>query len=1115
MWRVWVRCIMVCWLTAANAQTNLQWRSYYAGRTNYYIIPRSLHVDDNGNVYVAADSCALSQQNNSVVIVKYSNTGLLLWSFESLGFYCQSAVMDSAANIYFAATLRVGSADAFVVKLESTGIPLWTNHIVIGRGDYYPTVKMAVDGIGNIYLAATTDYSGGHYIIFAKWNTNGDLQWTGQSAIDDSSLRALAVDRASGAMYFSAGRGFHKVVNGIVEWVRYYSSELGGLSHDIRTTICVSQDAGIYFAGVSEGRPALWKLDSSGTLVWFRRYAGPLPHLGLGHPGSQAAVVDSFGNVTVAADSVVVHFDRMGVQEWSAQIAGMDPIYGPALSLDENHTPYLRAAVTSSNLLLTRFEPNGSRRWQQWTPSIGANWPLLIVTNASCISVETAKGPSGTSDLVTSKYSTSVGASGPLITGISQSRTVFAGTIFDLSVTASGNAPIQYRWFFGENPIPGATNALLSIIASTTNAGTYWVEVTDSQGTTASPEVNLGVLVAEDMQADAGDTATFTVQASGIVLDNVRWRFGGFLVATGATFTVSNVMHANAGLYQVEVDDPFGATVSNAVHLFVREGVRAEWIKPLFNWGDPGFKLALVKQRDIAACSTGYGFALHVFTPDGVMTNTFATLGANQYTADVAADANGRVYVGISGWWEFITRQYDLDSGGFWQRSESLLNIRYPTFSAMAVDDVGRSFVFACGASSFITPFTSIAAIRQDESNSVDIFRLELAGLYQFGAFDIALISNDDVCLLWAWRGDQNTNIISRYSRDGALRWTRNFFTTDGLILTDLMVDPFGNLFVTGATQYGYAVTKWSTEGELLWLRRFHSSSTNDTYAALDAELDPSGNLLVTGRAGTVKYSQNGDLLWATPVRGVGVKTDEKNNVYVAGRATKPHSMPEAFVAKLSPAGMMKWMAVHKARTFDYVTDIAVPQDGVVYASLSEAETNSSGSYTYYPLLIKYVEATAAPGNVLLSPPTPRPAALGSPVTLQMALASPDSHRLQWLFDGTPLPDATNAILNLPSVQTDQFGGYALHVSTETNEMITPEIWLCPQVAISEPHYDSSTRQAGFTFPTDVRYAYTVQSSQNLTQWLDRAEIASSNGPVRFEQTCTNSSEFYRVLIRR
>jgi hypothetical protein len=42
-----------------------------------------------------------------------------------------------------------------------------------------------------------------------------------------------------------------------------------------------------------------------------------------------------------------------------------------------------------------------------------------------------------------------------------------------------------------------------------------------------------------------------------------------------------------------------------------------------------------------------------------------------------------------------------------------------------------------------------------------------------------------------------------------------------------------------------------------------------------------------------------------------------------------------------------------------------------------------------------------------------------------------------------------------------------------------------------------------------------VKSSQNLTQCQNLKEIAFSNGPVRFEQTRTNGSEFYRVEIRR
>src|SRR6185436_7074417 len=51
----------------------------------------------------------------------------------------------------------------------------------------------------------------------------------------------------------------------------------------------------------------------------------------------------------------------------------------------------------------------------------------------------------------------------PFITGQPQSRTVAAGNSVAFSVTALGTAPLNYQWFFNEQPISDATGDSYSI----------------------------------------------------------------------------------------------------------------------------------------------------------------------------------------------------------------------------------------------------------------------------------------------------------------------------------------------------------------------------------------------------------------------------------------------------------------------------------------------------------------------------------------------------------------------------------------------------------------------------------------------------------------------------
>src|SRR2546423_2585519 len=90
----------------------------------------------------------------------------------------------------------------------------------------------------------------------------------------------------------------------------------------------------------------------------------------------------------------------------------------------------------------------------------------------------------------------------------------------------------------------------------------------------------------------------------------------------------------------------------------------------------------------------------------------------------------------------------------------------------------------------------------------------------------------------------------------------------------DLKVDSAGNVYVTGQSYgnggYDYATVKYSPNGQQAWVRRYGGDGLYDTAQRL--VLDSLGNVYVTGasttptngtKLGTVKYSPNGDQLWA------------------------------------------------------------------------------------------------------------------------------------------------------------------------------------------------------------------------------------------------------------
>lgn len=97
------------------------------------------------------------------------------------------------------------------------------------------------------------------------------------------------------------------------------------------------------------------------------------------------------------------------------------------------------------------------------------------------------------------------GAVIPQILAQPVSQTVYVGDQVTLSVTASGPAPLSYQWWFGGNALSTRTNASLVLSkVQVSDAGNYWVTVSNLSGGVTSSNAALTVLVAQCTPAPAG-----------------------------------------------------------------------------------------------------------------------------------------------------------------------------------------------------------------------------------------------------------------------------------------------------------------------------------------------------------------------------------------------------------------------------------------------------------------------------------------------------------------------------------------------------------------------------------------------------------------------------------
>lgn len=153
------------------------------------------------------------------------------------------------------------------------------------------------------------------------------------------------------------------------------------------------------------------------------------------------------------------------------------------------------------------------------------------------------------------------------------------GTDVVLTVSASGAPTLRYQWQKNNRNFPSADSPTLTIPnAQAATAGSYRVIVSNDVGRITSKPATARVLIPPTITADPqsvavfqGETATFTVRATGTAPFTYRWFKGATQVSTAATLRLTNVSLDKAGDYHVVVSNPVGSATSADATLTVEQ----------------------------------------------------------------------------------------------------------------------------------------------------------------------------------------------------------------------------------------------------------------------------------------------------------------------------------------------------------------------------------------------------------------------------------------------------------------------------------------------------------------------------------------------------------------
>lgn len=278
-------------------------------------VPFSICLDKNRNVLVAG-YCFVGPviYNDDIVIAKYSNDGVLLWTKSyngsgTWGDWGYSVVTDDSCNAYVSGYSKFSKNDTFnvivTIKYDTNGNQKWVREFLRASPEYAIPLFSKIDKGNNVIVCG--NYNGNTDLITLKYKSDGNLLWSRYfNGVGNRSDFCNAMYTDDNMNIYICGRSeyparSHDVLlikykpNGDTSLIRYFDN--GNNLPDEAFGIVVDSLENIYLTGrttiIGDDFLTL-KYNSAGNLIWFRVYTLPLAN------SSYGIGLDKYSNVYIA-----------------------------------------------------------------------------------------------------------------------------------------------------------------------------------------------------------------------------------------------------------------------------------------------------------------------------------------------------------------------------------------------------------------------------------------------------------------------------------------------------------------------------------------------------------------------------------------------------------------------------------------------------------------------------------------------------------------------------------------------------------------------------------------------------------------------------------------------
>ena len=600
--------------------------------------------------------------------------------------------------------------------------------------------------------------------------------------------------------------------------------------------------------------------------------------------------------------------------------------------------------------------------------------------------------------------------------------TTVAGWPATFRVEAGGAVPLSYQWFFQGAPVADATGDAFTIASTAlTNAGNYFVVVSNTLGSATSAVATLTVLLTPtiitgptNLTAAVGTSATFSVEATGTAPLTYRWLFQNQTLA-GATsnrLVIASVAVSNDGSYQVMVSNVAGVVTSSVASLTV--------LAPLTITGQPQNQSVFPYSNVTFAVSLSGPYPSYQWRLSGTNLPN-ATNATLVRTSVLPADA-GPYLVVVTNAISSVTS------------APAVLTVwTNPTITVQPQSrsvPVGSNVVFSVAAVSS-TPlhyqwyFNTNTALPNATNDTYSIASVQTTnyGFYSVRVSDsFGFISSDQAQI-----ADKLKPTITQQPRPT----NPALFVGDTLVASVTAIGPLPLSF----TWYkaGVAVTNYTL------------SDTNCTLTLANLQLSNANayRVTVTNIAGSAPNSSNVNLTVMEPLASQTVRAGSNVTFSFQAASVYPNSAGSA----------NNWLKyqwwLNETNLVSTVTNLRATFTNVVL-TLTNVQATSEGIYKVVLTNGAGLATTQAATLTVLRPPsiTQQPAAqtllAGTPVSFSV-LAEGGALSYQWYLGPTALGGATNATLNLSTVQAADAGGYRVIISNVTGSVTSDVAMLTVQ----------------------------------------------------------------------